>query len=354
MFEHRPTLLAVIGEPMFLCYALGGILKIKMEILNRKNIIWGIVIVLIIAVAALFFFNLDPVSNTNHADAQIVFQVSAGDGFRKVAQNLYAAHLIRSPLAFDLFSMVDGRAFTLKPGRYRLNPSMDTPQIVTTLSSGGAGEATVTIPEGSNVYDIDRILSSALVIRSGALIAVARAQNLEGHLFPDTYQFYTDGNVEEVIQEMTTDFNAKAGPLLISAPTSTLIIASIVEKEVPNQQDQEIVAGIILKRLADGMPLDIDATVCYAKLLAAPTSTTQACSLTTLDFKIDSPYNTYLNKGLPPGPIGNPGTSAITAALHPQSSPYFYYLSDPATGKTIFAKTLDEQNQNRVKYLESN
>jgi UPF0755 protein len=192
------------------------------------------------------------------------------------------------------------------------------------------------------------------VIRSGALIAVARAQNLEGHLFPDTYQFYTDGNVEEVIQEMTTDFNAKAGPLLISAPTSTLIIASIVEKEVPNQQDQEIVAGIILKRLADGMPLDIDATVCYAKLLAAPTSTTQACSLTTLDFKIDSPYNTYLNKGLPPGPIGNPGTSAITAALHPQSSPYFYYLSDPATGKTIFAKTLDEQNQNRVKYLESN
>jgi UPF0755 protein len=177
---------------------------------------------------------------------------------------------------------------------------------------------------------------------------------LEGHLFPDTYQFYTNDTVTDVVREMTSDFNAKAGPLLAAAPTSTLIIASIVQKEVPDQQDQELVAGIVLKRLADGMPLDIDATVCYAKLLQSPSSTAQTCSLSVLDFKIDSPYNTYLNKGLPPGPIGNPGTSAITAALHPQGSPYLYYLSDPATGKTIFAKTLDEQNQNRVKYLESN
>jgi UPF0755 protein len=339
---------------MFFCYALGEV--VRMEIVDRKNIIWGIAIVLVIALAALFFFNLDPVSNVANANAQTVFQVSPGDGFRTVAQNLYAAHLIRSSLAFDIFSLADGRAFTLKPGWYKLNPSMDIPQIVAALSGGSANEVTVTIPEGSNIYDIDWILSNALVIRPGAFIAAAQAQNLEGHLFPDTYQFYTDSSAKAVIQEMTTDFNAKAGPLLASAPTptSTLIIASIVEKEVPDQKDQEIVAGIILKRVADGMPLDIDATVCYAKLLVAPTSTAQACSLSALDFKINSPYNTYLNKGLPPGPIGNPGTSAITAALHPQSSPYLYYLSDPATGKTIFAKTLDEQNQNRVKYLESN
>ena len=337
-----------------------------MRILTKKNIIVGIVIALVIIVAGWFFFSLDPVDAAagSAATPPIVFQINPGDGFREVAQNLSAAHLIRSPLAFELFSLVDGRAFTLKPGWYRLSPSMDTPQIVAALSDGGAGEVTVVIPEGSNIFDIDRTLSNALVIRPGALIAAARTQNLEGHLFPDTYQFYTDSNAEAVIQEMTNDFNAKAGPLFAAAPagsmstftdeTSTLIIASIVEKEVPDQQDQEIVAGIILKRLADGMPLDIDATVCYAKLLVAPTSTAQTCSLSALDFKIDSPYNTYLYKGLPPDPIGNPGTSAITAALHPQSSPYFYYLSDPATGKTIFAKTLDEQNQNRVKYLESN
>jgi UPF0755 protein len=290
--------------------------------------------------------------------------VNAGDGFREVAQNLYAARLIRSPLVFDIFSLMDGRAFTLKPGWYRLSPSMDAPQIIVVLSGGGAGKVTVVIPEGSNIYDIDRILSNALVIPSGTFVTAARAQNLEGRLFPDTYQFYTGSNVKEIIHEMTSDFNMKADPLFVAAPaggtstfmdeTSTLIIASIVQKEVPEQNDEELVAGIILKRMAVRMPLDIDATICYAKLLVASTSTAKACSLSALDFKIDSPYNTYLNKGLPPGPIGNPGTSAITAALHPQGSPYLYYLSDPATGKTIFAKTLDEQNQNRVKYLESN
>jgi UPF0755 protein len=339
-----------------------------MGILNEKNIIRPTVIVAVamavIIAAGWFFFSLDPVNATagSATTSPIVFQVNAGDGFREVAQNLYAVRLIRSPLAFELFSLVDGRAFTLKPGWYRLNPSMDTPQVVAALSNGGAGEVTVVIPEGSNLYDIDRILSNALVIRPGALINFTGAQNLEGRLFPDTYQFYTNDTVADVVKEMTNDFDAKATPLLAADPATanaadeerSLIIASIVQEEVPDQNDEEVVAGIILKRMATGMPLDIDATICYAKLLAAPTSTAQACALSALDFKIDSPYNTYLYKGLPPGPIGNPGTSAITAALHPQSSPYFYYLSDPATGKTIFAKTLDEQNQNRVKYLESN
>ncbi|HEY5221302.1 MAG TPA: endolytic transglycosylase MltG [Candidatus Paceibacterota bacterium] len=326
----------------------------------KKKIVGAVFILIVIVVAGWLFFSLDPVvaAPANGAASPTIFQVSPGDGFRTIAENLYADGLIRSPISFDLFSLIDGRAFTLKPGFYKLYPSMDTAQIVGSLSGSGAGEATVTIPEGSNIFDIDRILSNALVIRPGALINLTSTQNLEGRLFPDTYQFYTNENVADVVTEMTGNFSAKGQPLLAVASTSdqerTLIIASIVQEEVPDQTDQELVAGIILKRLADGMPLDIDATVCYAKFLANPTSTAHACSLSALDFKIDSPYNTYLNRGLPPGPIGNPGILAITAALHPQSSPYLYYLSDPATGKTIFAKTLDEQNQNRVKYLESN
>ncbi len=329
------------------------------RIFTKKNIVGVVFILIIIVIAGLFFFSLVPVSAApaNGTLSPVIFQVSPGDGFRTIADNLYAAGLIHSPISFDLFSIVDGRAFTLKPGLYKLYPSMDAAQIIAALSGSGAGEAMVTIPEGSNIFDVDRILSNALVIRPGALINLTSTQNLEGRLFPDTYQFYTNENVADVVAEMTENFNAKAGPLLAEDPANAsrnLIIASIVQEEVPDQADQELVAGIILKRLADNMPLDIDATVCYAKLLTNPTSTGQACSLTALDFKIDSPYNTYLNRGLPPAPIGNPGTIAITAALHPQSSPYLYYLTDPATGKTIFAKTLDEQNQNRVKYLESN
>ncbi len=335
------------------------------KIFTRKNIIGALFILLIVTVAGLFFFSLDPVAAApaNAAASPTIFQIRPGDGFRTVAENLYTAGLIRSPISFDIFSLIDGRAFTLKPGLYKLYPSMDTPQILSALSGGGAGEAMVTIPEGSTIFDIDRILANALVIRPGALINSTSAQNLEGRLFPDTYQFYTNENVADVVTEMADNFNIKAGPLLAAAPanaTRTLIIASIVQEEVPDLADQKLVAGIIVKRLSLGMPLDIDATVCYAKLLVSQSSSSQvdqvpqACSLSALDLKIDSPYNTYLNKGLPPGPIGNPGTIAITAALHPQSSPYLYYLTDPATGKTIFAKTLDEQNQNRVKYIESN
>jgi UPF0755 protein len=327
---------------------------------TRKNIIIATVVAVVIVVAGLFFFSLDPADAAQAAP--VVFTVNTGDGFMEIAQHLSAAHLVRSTFTFALFSLADGRAFEFKPGLYRLSPSMDAAQIVAALSGGGAGKVTVVIPEGSNIYGIDRILSNALVIRTGALVSLAGAQNLEGYLFPDTYQFYTNDKVGDVVQEMTSNFDTKAAPLFASVPADadpadasrTLIIASIVQVEVPDQQDQEIVAGIILKRLAEGMPLDIDATVCYAKLQADPASAAQPCSLGALDFKIDSPYNTYLYKGLPPTSIGNPGTSAITAALHPQSSPYLYYLSDPATGKTIFAKTLDEQNKNRVKYLESN
>jgi UPF0755 protein len=216
---------------------------------------------------------------------------------------------------------------------------------------------TVTIPEGSNIYDIDRILSNAMVIRKGDLINSTSSRNMEGKLFPDTYQFHMNASIAVVIQKMSDDFDLKALPLLNSDPVNEsrdLIIASMLEKEVPAPLDRQIVAGIILKRLSQGIALDIDATVCYAKFRSHPTSTQGCYPLTPLDFKIDSPYNTYLYKGLPLAPIGNPGTSAITAAIHPQVSPYLYYLSDPKTGKTIFAKTLDEQTQNKVKYLEGN
>ncbi len=305
------------------------------RIFALRNILIALVIVAIVIAAGLFFFGLDAVDASAGA-SPTVFTVTAGDGFREVAQNLYAAHLIRSPLSFDIFSLVDGRAFTFKPGLYRLDPSMDVAQIVAAISGGGAGQAMVTIPEGSNIFDVDRVLSNALVIRPGALINATDTQHLEGHLFPDTYQFYTNSEVQDVVKVMTDNFSAKAAPLLAADPANAarnLVIASIVEKEVPDQTDQEIVAGIILKRLAAKMPLDIDATVCYAKLLANPALAASACSLSALDFKIDSPYNTYLYKGLPPFPIGNPGTSAITAALHPQGSPYFYYLSDPRDGE---------------------
>ena len=123
------------------------------------------------------------------------------------------------------------------------------------------------------------------MIRPGALIILTSTQNLERRLFPDTYQFYTNENVADVVTEMADNFNIKAGPLLAAAPanaTRTLIIASIVQEEVPDLADQKLVAGIIVKRLSLGMPLDIDATVCYAKLLASQLPVTRLPGLPAL------------------------------------------------------------------------
>ncbi len=327
---------------------------------------------MVAATVGAFLYELLPADAQNAAST--TFEVSQGEGFRTVADSLAAAHLIRSAAAFDAYALLGGRALAIKPGLYRLDPAMSAGEIVNAITAGGADEATVTIPEGSNIYQVDAILSAALVIRPGALVALQGSGsqgNLEGRLFPDTYRFYTGSNATSVVKEMEVDFSAKAEPLFAAAGVNVsttagqaaeeqaLTIASMLEKEVSDQQDREIVAGILLKREKAGMQLDVDATVCYAKLLEENTSTqppfaTSCPALTPLDFKIKSHYNTYLYGGLPSGPIGNPGTSSIEAALHPQSSPYWYYLSDPATGKTIFAKTLDEQTANRVKYLESN
>ncbi len=334
------------------------------DIKKRYFAVAATVIVVICGGLALFFLGVRPV--TAAADApQVIFTVDQGEGFRTIADALAAAGLVRSAFVFDAVAVFAGRAGALKAGSYRLSPSMSPWAIAAALSDGASAEATVTIPEGSDIFAIDRILSAALVTQPGAFAHYALSRNLEGYLFPDTYRFSIGESPADIATAMTNDFNAKAAPLLAADPAhaaKVVIIASILEKEVQSQADQEVVAGIILKRIAIGMPLDIDATICYAKSLggrAAESSTPAipsggACALSPVDFTIKSPYNTYLYKGLPPGPIGNPGVSAITAALHPRASSYLYYLTDPATGKTIFAKTLDEQNQNRVKYLEGN
>ncbi|HEX4104222.1 MAG TPA: endolytic transglycosylase MltG [Candidatus Paceibacterota bacterium] len=330
---------------------------------NKQYTIGAAVIaVLLVIFGGIFLYALRP---ADAGGTSVIFSVDQGEKFHSIVTALRADGLIRSTSASELYAVLSGAAFRMQPGLYKLSPAMSAPAILGGLATKNANEVTVTIPEGDNVYEIDAALANALVLPPGTLIAYAQANNLEGKLFPDTYQFFTGSNVEDVVQKMTDDFNAKAAPLLAADPknaTSDLIIASILEKEVPDPTDQEIVAGILWKRLNAGMPLDVDASICYAKLMEEYASSTAPAGgtavpgcypLSATDYTINSPYNTYRYKGLPPGPIGNPGVAAIQAAISPKSSPYWYYLSDPATGKTIYAVTLDEQNANRVEYLKS-
>lgn len=321
-----------------------------MQRFYTKNMIVGAcAMALLLGTAGAFAYGLFPAARADAAP--MVFEVKPGESFREIIADLTHAGIVRSSLAVETLSLLTGSAFRLQPGLYRLSAAMSPWAVLGELSKSGAGEVTVMVPEGENLYQIDALLADALVIRHGDLIGLQDANDLEGKLFPDTYRFYTDSPASDTVKMMLDDFDAKAAPLLPKdsvAAENDLIIASIVEKEVADPDDQKIVAGILWKRLRAGMPLQADATVRYGMWVKSPLV---APDCGALDLKLDSPYNTYLYRGLPPGPIGNPGISAIQAAVSPESSPYWYYLSDPATGKTIFAKTLDEQHQNTVKYL---
>jgi UPF0755 protein len=278
-----------------------------------------------------------------------------GEGALDIADKLEKQGIIRSASAFYFTALLSGEALDLKPGSYDFSPSMSVRSIIRALVNGPDLERQVLIREGENIYDIDAALADAGIIKKGDLLKFAASSNLpiEGYLFPDTYSFFASSTVSDVVNRFLSNFKEKAEPLLPQDPKKAhdiLVIASMLEKEVPLKADQEMVAGIIFKRMSVGMPLQIDATVCYMKEIQKKGE--GSCTpLVQLDFAKQSPYNTYIVKGLPPQPIGNPGRDAIEAALHPTVSEYWYYLSDPVSRKTVFATTLDEHNQNRVKYL---
>lgn len=280
------------------------------------------------------------------------FEIKTGDGFRRIVDDLQSEGLIRSTTAFKILSLATGSASKLKPGLYTLGPSMTSYQILNELILGSRREVAVTITEGENIYEIDKILSENGITKKGVFASVARERKLEGRLFPDTYKFFTDSDVNEVIGKFSANFELKTKTLLKrEIENDVLVLASLLEKEVRDPEEQRIVAGILNKRLGAGIALQVDATICYIKVIMSPDHDASCYPLAPLDFKIDSPYNTYLYKGLPPGPIGNPGAVALESALSPVASPHLFYLSDPATGKTIFAKTFEEHVKNKVRYL---
>lgn len=325
------------------------------EGVNNRGLIIGLAAAAgIVLLVACFIYVLRPVDA--ESAEPIAFEVKPGDHFREIVSRLAAADLIRSRTAFGVLSLLTGSLTRLKPGVYELNQSMKSGEILEELVSGIHREVQLTIREGISIYEIDKLLSYARVVPSGSIIAAGSSQKLEGRLFPDTYKFFAGSKVEDIINKFLASFMLKAEPILKAGRDSAeanLILASIVQNEVPDFEDQKVVAGILKKRLEAKIPLQVDATICYIKKAASSFSPGACYPLTPLDFKVDSPYNTYLYKGLPPGPIGNPGIQAITAVLNWKETPYWFYLSDPLTHKTKFSKTLDEHERNRVKYLRS-
>ena len=314
-----------------------------------------------VLLGGVFIYALRPASA--HEDVRAV-TIQPGEGIREIVGTLAQSGVIRSAAAMKLWILLSLNARALKPGSYAIDRALTTPQIVELLKSGIGSLQTVLIPEGLSLREIEERLATLHVLAVGELTQVpwehlrgaypflADATTLEGFLFPDTYRFSFYEPPEVVVRAFLDTFAKKAWPSLQVSqdPYRILIIASLLEKEVRTKEEQQLVAGIIEKRLRENMPLQIDASVLYARCVEQ-TGNGKCGALGKSDFEMDSPFNTYRYKGLPPTPISNPGEQSIEAAKNPKASSYWFYLTNPATGHAIFANTLEEQAKNRARYL---
>jgi UPF0755 protein len=327
------------------------------------RVLWilGFLIILILFFAY-FFYGLQPVSDVT-TESTVEFKVTKGEGLKSIGGRLSRAALIKSIAVFKMYALISGKAQSFQPGLYKISPAMSVPAIVNELTSPGRNEVTVTIPEGVTVKDVDNILQQFGVLEKPLLnypwkqLAdrypyLANVHSLEGFLFPDTYRFQFDSSAETILKIFLDNFNKKAWSRLKERENwyDYLILASYLEREVPEFEDRQIVAGILLKRLKLGMPLQVDATISYIKCNGM-FKNCENIKISRDDLKLASPYNTYERLGWTPSPIANPGEAALAAALNPKASSYLYYLSAAKSKETIFSKTLEEHNINRAKFL---
>ena len=319
-----------------------------------KRCLLGTALILFTVLGAGSFVLLRPVNPD--ALGHVPFAVSRGEGITEIAGQLEEKGLIKSAIGFTLYALIRGSATGFKPGAYSLSPVMSGPAIARTLEAG-APAITVTLPEGSTLVDMDRILASKGVIGAGDLIEYDRknGSSLEGFLFPDTYIFSGGTKVGDVVHELVGNFEKNIGPLLSGMGEEERVriatIASLIEKEALYPHDRLMVSGVIAHRLSIGMRLQLDAANVYVKCGGAyVTCPAKERRLSTADLGLKSPYNLYLNAGLPPGPIASAGKDAFAAAIRPKKTVNLYYISNPATGRLIFAETLDGHNANRGKY----
>lgn len=299
----------------------------------------SLLVVALLAASGVYAYTLTlPVSSDSSLHE---FEIVKGTSVAQIGENLHKSGLIKSGLMFQLVVKQAGLRSRLQAGIYQLSPSLTTLEVARSLTHGLTKEQKLTIPEGFRLEQIADLASSQLGLSRPDFLAAAKG--LEGQLFPDTY-FLPEGiTATELVDILHTNFTTKVG----AYDPETIILASLVERETRGLAEKPIVAGILKKRLAADWPLELDATIQYS--LGSIKNWWPDTTL--LDRKIPSRYNTYLNKGLPPTPICNPGLAAIDAVRNSTDSPYWFYLHDKE-GNIHYAKTTAEQSANIATYIQ--
>ena len=279
--------------------------------------------------------------------------IAPGTPARQIAAQLEHAGIVRSQYAIDVLSKVKGG--TLRAGEYRFDHPATPAEVYARLRRGDVFTLALVIPEGFNIFDIASAVEAAGLGNRASFLAAERSHtdllhgllpsaaprpsSLEGFLFPDTYRFSRHATPEQMLGTMVHRFRAEAAKLGLHQDTlfRTVIVASLVEREVRQPAERPLVAGVFQNRLERGMPLQTDPSVIYAALLENRYRGTIYAS----DLRSDAAYNTYRHTGLPPGPICSPGADSLRAAMHPAKTDYLYFVAD-AAGHSRFSTGLEE------------
>lgn len=282
-------------------------------------------------------------------------RIPRGSSYPEIVRILTESGVLRFPSVFRVLVTVTMTGTKLQQGEYAFPAPPSALELWRKISSGDVTKYPVTIPEGSTLYDVARILGDLELADPDAFVAAATAPGLanrldipgdtaEGFLFPDTYLLVKDMREEEILAILVRRFHRQFTPVMQGAAAirgltlhQVVTIASIIEKETGVEAEKPIVSSVIHRRLKLGMPLQMDPTVIYGLRKFGG-------NLSRKDLQVPNPYNSYLNRGLPPGPIANPGRSALMAALEPADVPYLYFVSKN-DGSHQFSKTLEEHNR---------
>jgi UPF0755 protein len=319
-------------------------------------------LIIVVVVAAVVWYQVEIRPAAGGDQAPVTFQLQHGTSLTKLAQQLKSQHLVKNATAFTAYVILTGSRHNLEAGTYELSASNSLADITATLTAGRIAKDELVVPEGDTVTQIRTIAVSKGISTATFNAALADGytgsflagrpsgdSSLEGYLFPSTYQLAQPLSAHALLQDMLTTFGQEATRAGLTQAYAAegltlhqgVTLASIVQKEDGSPSEQPIIAQVFLKRLQLGMPLQSDVTVDYAS------------QLTGLPFSVTlvSPYNTYLNTGLPPGPIANPGLSALEAVAHPADTDYLYFLADK-NGVVHFAQTAQQHEANVQEYLD--
>lgn len=322
------------------------------------NGFWGFLVLVWIVISVFYYQGSRPVSEESQTR---VFKIQPGMTLKQVAHELSRQGLIHSPKTFQAIAYIQNKETQVMAGEFSLSPSMLPSEIILRITSGKTVLYSVTIPEGYRITEIAALLHSAGLADSESFIRQTRDESLirslgiptdslEGYLFPETYHFSKFTPESKIVQKMVDTFKEQVSKpqLLKSAKESPLswhkiiTLASLIEKETGLDSERKLISSVFHNRLRKNMRLQTDPTVIYAieKFNG---------NIRKKDLKIDSPYNTYRYKGLPPGPIASPGIKSIVAALSPVESDQLYFVSRK-NGSHHFSSNLREHNRAVQKY----